>query len=627
MEFNRRAVLGLGIAGILFGAETMTGWRPSDASARARRPNILWILSEDNNPSLGCYGDRVAHTPRLDRLASRGSRFETAYCTSPVCAPSRFSLLTGVHAEAAGPAHHHRAVARMPGGFVGFPQLLREAGYYCTNNAKTDYNADVDLAATWDESGGSAHWRNRPAGVPFFAQITLMTTHESMLFRDTPPATSPEVVRVPPQLPDCPEIRQDLARYYDATEAMDAQVGAILDQLDEDGVADDTIVFYFGDNGGSVAGSKRFLNDRGLRVPLIIAFGENWRRWAPGPPGRAITTPVSQIDLPVTTLALAGIAAPGHMHGQRIAGEAPQWRRYVFGQRGRMDERYDLQRAVRDERYLYVRNYLPHRPYGQYVAYQWRAAGYQAWERRHLEGTLTPVQDRFWQDKPYEELYDLRTDPDGVYNLADIATHATALARLRTALDEHMLAVNDNGLLPEGSPIEGYRESRRPGAYPLRRIMTTARLAARREPANLRRLLNRLTDRDPTVRYWAAQGMLGLGAHASGSAERLARRFAVERDVNVRTVLAETLARLGVPDDAVAFLAATVARAGDRGVRLRAIDALTHVGDHARPYRSDIADAASSSDGLVRDAARYLLLVLDGEYTPETPVWDLSAAA
>lgn len=618
MELSRRGLLGIGLAGVFGGAGGLGGRLP--AQATGRRPNIVWVISEDNNPSLGCYGDPIARTPRLDALAAAGTRFDTAYCTTPVCAPSRFTLLTGVHAESVGPAHHHRASATLPDGFVGFPALLRRAGYYCTNNSKTDYNADIDLTQTWDESSPTAHWRNRPSGAPFFAQITLMTTHESRLFKDTPPTTSPADVRVPPHLPDSPAVREDIARYYDNLATMDTEVARIMGELADDGLTDDTIVCYFGDNGGCVAGSKRSTNNRGLHVPLIMQFGRHWRRLAPSRPGGSISRPVSQVDLPATALSLAGLPVPSHMHGRRIAGRSPQRRQYAFGQRGRMDERYDLQRAVRDERYLYVRNYLPHRPYGQHNVYMWQAAGCREWERQHLAGTLNPVQDRFWQEKPCEELYDLSWDEDEVHNLADSPTHQGVRKRLSRALDSHILAVNDNGFLPEGSAAEGYLASREPHAYPLRRVVAVAATAAQRDPRNLRRLIGWLGDRDPTVRFWAAQGALGLGAHARRCSDELARRFREDDDPNVRIVLAEALARLDRPDDAVAFLATTARGAAQVPLRLQAIDALTYVGGYAKPYRDAIRAAAESPETNVSNAARYLLLVVDGTYDPEVPI-------
>ena len=302
----------------------------------------------------------------------------------------------GLHAESCGPAHHMRAIANLPAEFRGFPEYLRNNGYYATNNAKTDYNANVDLAATWDESSTTAHWRNRPAGKPFFAQFTDFTTHESMVFPAKDGATDPSDVRVPAFLPDTATVRADHAHYYDLMHTMDGHVGDRVAELRADGVLDDTIIFYFGDNGGTMPWSKRFAGERGNRVPLIIWFGRNYRHLAPGRPGTTIDAPVAGVDLPPTALNLTGTTIPKHFQGQAFLGRKARRRLHTFGQRSRMDERYDLQRCVRDDRYLYLRNYLPHRPYGQNIGYMWQQKSYQEWEQLHLEGALNLAQEAFW---------------------------------------------------------------------------------------------------------------------------------------------------------------------------------------------------------------------------------------
>ena len=283
---------------------------------------------------------------------------------------------------------------------------MRQADCYTTNNSKTDYNAAIDIAATWNESSARAHWRNRPAGAPF----TTLTTHESQVFTHRSGATRPEAVRVPAFLPDTPETRADKAQYYDRLAAMDTEIATRLAELEADGLADDTIVFYFSDNGGVPPWSKRFANDHGLRVPSIVRIPDKWRHLAPARPGSVIDDPADFVDLPPTVLSLAGVPTPDYMQGAplfgRRRGRASE-HRYAFGQRSRMDERYDLQRTARDERYVYIRNYMPHRPYGQSMAYMWQQKGYQLWEQRHLDGDVTPLQERFWDEKASEELYDV----------------------------------------------------------------------------------------------------------------------------------------------------------------------------------------------------------------------------
>jgi arylsulfatase A-like enzyme len=606
------------------GAATVAAMSTITARAEAaggERPNFLWFLSEDCNPFIGAYGDPHARTPTLDRLAAEGVRYDTVYSAAPVCAPSRFTLLTGKYAESCGPAHNMRAIAKMPAWIRGFPEYLRAAGYYCTNNSKTDYNATIDMAATWNASSGSAHWRGRPAGAPFFAMFSNQSTHESRLFPTTPVTTDPAAMRIPPYLVDTPRTREDRAREYDNMARMDGEFATRLAELEADGLADDTIVFFFGDNGGVLPRSKRFANDDGLRVPLIVRFPPKFRHLAPGRPGSVVRDPVSCVDFPPTLLSLAGVRVPDHMDGEVFLGRRARPRRVIFGQRSRMDERYDLQRAVRDERYLYIRNYMPHRPYGQNMGYMWQQRGYQDWEQAHLDGDVTPLQEAFWDEKAAEELYDLERDPDQIENLAGSKRHHDELRRLRRALDEHLLETNDNGFIPEGSPLEGHDESRAPGAYPIRRVLRVAETAIERDPDNLDALVRDLADDNEVVRYWAAQGLLMLGDAAQPAVAELSARLAGDPSPQVRIVCAETLARLGHTGRPVKFLMDTLDTHENIRVRLLAANAITYVGVAALPYMPVIERAANSTDEYLRNAGRYLRFVLTGTYTPASPVF------
>ncbi|TDC92509.1 sulfatase-like hydrolase/transferase [Actinomadura sp. 7K507] len=613
-EVPRRRMLAAGAGGVLAAALPA---RP--AAAQQAGPNILWLVSEDNNPFIGAYGDPLARTPALDRLAREGVRYDNSFSSAPVCAPSRFAILTGVPPESCGPAEHMRAEGKIPSFLRGFPEYLREAGYFCTNNSKTDYNAPFDPAQVWDQSGIFAHWRWRPKGRPFFSVFNYMTTHENALFYAGPGKTRPEDVRVPAYLPDTPHIRTDRARYYDLMARMDTEVAARLAELERDGLAEDTIVFYYSDNGGVLPRSKRYCYDSGLRTALIVRFPRRWAHLAPAAPGSVIDSPVTSLDLAPTVLSLAGLKVPDHMSGAPLTGRrrpAP-----AFGVRNRMDERYDMVRTVRDERYRYIRNYSPHRPYGQHLAYAWQQKGYQDWEKAHVDGTLTEIQDRFWRTKPAEELYDLRSDPDEVHDLTGDPGHRAVLERLRTALDDHILQVNDNGFIPEGSPLEGYDQSRAPGAYPLRRVLRLAAVAIQRDPARIALLTRDLDDGNEVIRYWAASGLLMLESGAGPAVGRLADRLEAEPSVRVRIVLAEALARLGRTDPAVPFLADTLRDHRDPRVRLQAVNALTYIGKAAAPALPAISRSTLSSDEYVRNAARYLWLVLTGIYRPGTPVY------
>ena len=445
------------------------------------RPNVLWISAEDISPDLGSYGDGYARTPNLDKLASQGVRFAKAFSVAPVCAPSRSAIITGMYATSIG-SHHMRSKAVPPAGVKAFPEYLRAAGYYCTNNSKTDYNfeappTNAPPVTVWDESSRNAHWRNRTPGQPFFSVFNLIVTHESQIrtgkeeFAKNTAALKPEDRHdparavLPPYYPDTPIVRNDWARYYDLITAMDLQAAELLKQLEEDGLTENTIVFFWGDHGRGLPRAKRWLYDSGIRVPLIV-------RW-PGQlqPGTVREDLVSLLDLAPTVLSLAGVTVPSHMQGQVFLGKgsAPP-RQYVFAHRDRMDEAYDRMRAVHDGRYEYIRNFFPGRPYAQHIDYMEEMPTMREMRRVHKEHfnalspaygkAMTEAQQLFFQpEKPAEELYDLRNDPHEVKNLATSEAHQSELKRLRQALDQWQKETKDVGSIPE----DELREQMRPG--------------------------------------------------------------------------------------------------------------------------------------------------------------------
>jgi uncharacterized sulfatase len=295
-----------------------------------------------------------------------------------------------------------RSEVRLPAGLRMFPQYLRDAGYYATNNSKEDYNLKKP-GRVWDESSGRAHWKNRGDNQPFFAVFNHTISHESQIRNALDPRDrihDPARVRIPPYHPDTAEVRQDWAQYHDRISMMDAQAGGNLKELERARLDDDTIVFYFSDHGSGMPRSKRFLYNSGLNVPLIVYFPEKWRHLAPDDyrPGGKSDRLVSFVDLAPTVLSLAGIEPPKWMQGGALAGVhragEPE---FSYGFRGRMDERYDMMRAVRDKRFLYIRNYMPHRIYGQHVSYMFQTPTTRVWHELYREGKLDPVQARFWQ--------------------------------------------------------------------------------------------------------------------------------------------------------------------------------------------------------------------------------------
>lgn len=620
-EFCRRSLLKGGLAGGLVTA--LSGTASATERKAVDRPNILWLVSEDNNPFIGAYDDTLARTPNLDALAKQGVLYRNVFSNYPVCAPSRFAILTGIYPESCGAAQHMRANAHLPAFIKTYPEHLRDAGYYCTNNAKTDYNCDVDPQKIWGVQGKQAHWRQRPAGMPFMSVFNFETTHEGQIFEPTLGAVKPADVKLPAYLPDTPIIRQDYASYYNLMERMDAQVGASIAELEADGLADDTIIFYYSDNGGVLPRSKRYCYDEGLRCAMIVRVPPKWAHLMPMKPGTQSQSPVSFIDLLPTLLSIADIPAPATAQGHAFLGPKAKPLRYAFGARARMDERYDLVRTVTDGRYRYIRNYMPHLPAVQYQAFAWQAAGYQEWDRLHRARKLTPLQNRAFEPRPYEEFYDVEADKDEISNLIDAPAHQKRLSHMRRALDAHMLETNDNGFIAEGMAIEGYEESRKPGAYPLKEIMALAAAAAKRDPGNIAMFQQGLGHANPVYRYWSAMGLLILVEKASQAAPRLLQSMREDQSPQVRIVAAQALAALSEQTDAVTVLADFLGADNAVPVRLQAINALTAIGDKARPALPAIKMLARVDNMFLRNAGRYLEAILEGTFDPSMKIFDM----
>ena len=468
------------------------------AQPEHRRPNVLWFSFEDTNPFYGCYGDPVAVTPNLDRLASEGCLWTDCYSTAGVCAPARSAIITGMYAMSIG-THHMRTThvdpaapdlptpysAVIPHYVKCFTEYLRAEGYYCTNNSKTDYQFDPPVTA-WDECSDTAHWRNRPdPDQPFFAVFNPMRTHESGLWEpDTiPPAGTgksggpppgeehagapgagnlppidPARIVVPPTFPDTPRVRASLVRMYENIARSDAELGEVLAQLAEDGLADNTIVMHWSDHGPLPRG-KRWPYDAGIHVPLIVrwpsAAGNPGASLLPGgglagfDPGTVCGHLVSTIDLGPTLLDLVGIPRPSHLQGQPFLGPHAEPRQYVFAERDRHDTSYDMVRAARDNRFKYIRHYRPGEPYLSWIPYRDRHPIMQELYAGHADGTLTAEQQLIFASKPPEELYDTEADPWEFHNLAGDPDYADDLARLRLAVDDWRDEVGDMGEIPE----------------------------------------------------------------------------------------------------------------------------------------------------------------------------------
>jgi arylsulfatase A-like enzyme len=572
-------------------------------SFTAAAPNILWITTEDMSPNLGCYGDTFARTPNLDAFAKQSVRYTRAFATAPVCAPSRACLITGVYATSLGNPHL-RCEMTLPPFVQSYAKLLRDAGWFTANNVKTDYNLRDEpdfIRASWNRSDAQAHWRQRAPGQPFFSVFNLMETHQSRTsvwpeeqFENEIAArlkkserADPAKVPLPPIWPDTPSARRALTRYYDCIAAMDQRVGTILRELEADGLAEDTIVFFYSDHGMGMPGGKRLLHDRGMRVPLLIRFPKKWQHLAPAAPGATVDRLVSFVDFAPTVLSLAGVPAPEHLQGTAFLGPAAGApREYVFGARDRVDEVFDTARSVRDARWLYIRNFRPHQSWAPPEGYSdqspfRRELLADARAGRLMEGPMTWLAPT----RPLEELYDTVADPWQLHNLARLPEHRATLERLRSKLREWMIETRDLGLLPESDLLvragadSPYAMARRPGAYPVERVLSAAELVG--QHWSLPGLRQGLRDEDAGVRYWAAVGLRAAGKSAA-SAKSALRRALRDKASAVRIEAAGALAALG-DREAVSDVLVTELNSADWNASLHAARTLQGLGEAARP--------------------------------------------
>ncbi len=566
-------------------------------------PNILWLVSEDNSPMLGCYGDDFATTPNLDKLASEGFLYTHAYANAPVCAPARNTIITGVYACSNG-NQHMRSQYSKSDIVRTYPEFLREAGYYCTNNAKTDYNTNsIDPSKIWNESSNKAHYKNRPEGKPFFAVFNTNISHESCIHKsilNNELRHSPDDVKIAPYHPATPEMKHDWAQYYDKIEDMDAWVGKKLKELDDLGLADNTIVFYYGDHGGVLARSKRYVYETGTRVPFIIRIPKKYRYLFPAPkPNSKVDRLISFVDLVPTLLSIAGIKIPDYLQGDAFLGKQktknPQ---YVYMFRGRMDERYDMSRAVRDRKYRYIHNYMPYRIYGQRLGYLWRAPSIGSWERAYNNGECNKIQSAFWETKPAEELYDTENDPWEIHNLADDPRYKTILLRMRAASKSWELKIKDTGFIPEADRIERAGNTpmydyMRSGKVNLEEIIDAADIASYGNVENIDSLKIFLKNNDSAVRYWGATGLLILGEKAAPAIDELKTALSDESPDVVSTA-AEALYNLGEKEIAEKALL-EVLKGDNKFARCHALNVVDCINDDSKAMKEGVLNMVKNA--------------------------------
>lgn len=432
----------------------------------AKQPNILWLVAEDLSPIIPPFGDHTVETPNLSRLAGEGVRFTQVYSSSGVCAPSRAAIATGMYQNRIGAQHMRTSglAGFAPEGFVPYEavppaemkmhsQYFREAGYYTSNNAKEDYQFKVPAMA-WDDSSANAHWRNRTPGQPFFSIFNFGITHESQVWAQ---ASKPLLVEedlevpIPPYLPSTEVAKRDIRQVYSNIVAMDKQVGEIIDQLEEDGLLEETIIFWYTDHGGPLPRQKRLLYDSGLKLPLIVRFPDKYRA------GEIDTQLISFVDFKSTILSLANIQPPSYADGRAFLGahESKQPRRYFHAAADRFDSETDMIRAVGDGRFKYLRNFSPEKPYYLTLRYREQMPIMQELLRLRETGELNEFQAQWFRSsKPREELFDVKNDPHELHNIAEDPVHAATLAELRDEMDRWMLEIDDKSLMGESQYIE-----------------------------------------------------------------------------------------------------------------------------------------------------------------------------
>lgn len=544
------------------------------------RPSFLFFIADDMSPNLGCYGDPDAKTPNLDAFAASSIRYTRAFSAAGVCATSRSALITGMHPSSLG-TQHMRSKIKLPDDIRPFPVALREAGYFCVNRGKEDFNFDTK-ADVWDaKQWRQADWTRRAEGQPFFAVYNYLDTHESRLWEGSETVLvdqtklqddqrhDPDKVTLPKWLPDDARVRKEWARYQDLVSLMDDQyIGPMLRHLEKTGVADDTIVFFFSDHGAPFPRAKQWITEAGTRVPLLIHFPEKWKHLAPSGPGTTSDQLVSLMDLGPSILSLAGIDVPDSTDGRAFLGEgAALPRETLVFTRDRMDERVDFIRTMRDKRYRYTRNFLPLVPAFPWLTYMEKLESSKEFRRLQETGNEGRFSTFLARTKPGEELYDLEADPDEFTNLATDSAHGEALKRLRDELSRWTLETRDSGFLPEqqlmkaeqeGGSIREYcaDESR----YPLQQLVAGE---------------GSLEDEHAVVRYHVALRSDDLPA--------MRKQLKEESDSDVRVALAWAMGRAGAKPEEVVPIFREVIESDQSFSRIFALNALDYLGDTAKP--------------------------------------------
>ncbi len=505
-----------------------------DKSTQKSQPNIVWITSEDNSKHyMSLFDENGVPAPNIESLAQHGIVFTRAFSNAPVCSVARSAIISGCYGPRTFSQYHRRlAHVPLPDSLRMFPYYLRQAGYYTTNNSKEDYNF-IKGDEVWDESSKDATWRNRQPGQPFFHISNFTTTHESRLHfteedMQKPTKTPLDAFEVQPNHPKTDLFRYTNAYYRDKIQEMDQQVGEVLAMLKEDGLMDDTFIFYYGDHGGVLPGSKGYIYETGLHVPMIVHIPKNYQDLVDVTPGKQSEGFVSFVDLAPTVLNLAGIEIPDAIDGVPFLGkginEATLEKRDIaYSYADRFDEKYDMVRGVRKDKFKYLRNYQPYNADGLRNNYRYIQLAYREWLDLHDQKALNEVEDAFFQFKAPEALYDIEADPFETKNLANDPEYLIQLKEMRKELNDWITEMPDLSFYPEFYLLQNAAEN--PALFGQRqkaqisKYVDIADLSLMPFESAKEQLIEALKSSDPWERYWAINAATSFRSEASSLVE------------------------------------------------------------------------------------------------------------
>lgn len=614
--FNNRRIKRVGF---IYAACCVTSSMSYAKEAPHKRPNFVWFMAEDiSKHYLSLYNDgkEGVATPNVEKLAAEGIVFNNAYCNAPVSSAARSTLITGCYAPRLGVSFHRKLQKMpMPEGLNMFPSYLRKAGYHTSNATKTDYNCFLDKTA-WDVVEGKiGEWRNRPdKRKPFFHVYTNAVTHEGKLqfkknaVKEVPVHNNPASVTIHPYHPDTELFRYTYATFYDRIQDSDTALGELIEMLKTDGELDNTFVFYFGDNGGSLPGTKGYTTEGGLQVPLVVYVPRKWREFLPVKVGQRVDGFVSFMDLGPTLLHLAGITVPEGIDGTPFLGEDISLKQLndrdeVYGYGDRFDELYAFNRTVRKGRFKYSRNFQPYHSKSLYAFYRYKQAAFREWKELYAKGMLNEIQKRFFEPQGAEELYDLSVDPYETKNLATVPVYRSTLENLRILLKGKLLEENDLGFYPECVWLEqgsqnptGFGKKKKDKIKIYSDIADLEMASFKDAKPAISKALN---SSDPVERYWGATVCASFGGEAVSLYKEL-ELLTVDTQAFVRSRAIVALSRMGKVNP-VPLMKEALQIAGSGAESLLILNDITYLqesnlGVHFNLQESDILQKCSVTD-------------------------------